>query len=192
LVLRNKEDDVFGFKIDPHRLFQLEKVLDLHKTFSGRYFKWIDLRRWNVVKQAFSYTRARKTGVWHMFSGADSGGVASTTSTVEVVDQEVWADIKRIITAEQSIEKYYSNRGILPMRAFYEELYDSKQEFLSRVLYEINPDRVWAGTELAVDQTRKISNEINAEMEFDFFKRNINTLSRMMSQRGVIDVTTLG
>lgn len=51
---------VFGFKINPQRLEWLHQLIDLASTFSPDYAAWIYLRRWNFVKQAFSFVAAKK------------------------------------------------------------------------------------------------------------------------------------
>ena len=83
----------FGFKINPDRLKWLSEYVDISLTFPQDFCSWIDMRRWNIVKQAFSFARAKKTGKWHSFSNEESTQVASEGSNVEVSDSDVWSRI---------------------------------------------------------------------------------------------------
>ena len=116
---------VFGFQINPERLFHLEKLIDFRKTFAG--FAMIDLRRRDFVAQAFSFARARKSGQWHNVEGPPP----------EVSDAEVWHSIGGIIGNEQRIDRWYVQNRLSPMHLVYEDIVADRHAVMTRILHYI-------------------------------------------------------
>ncbi len=116
---------------------------DIPKTFSQDTTAWIDMRRWNLIKQALSFVVAKHTGVWHRYKGRSQGD--SGLDRFDISDLALWQDILAIVTQEQKIDEFYKQNNITPLRIWYEELFDSKPALVLRVLKIIDPQVNLAG-----------------------------------------------
>jgi LPS sulfotransferase NodH len=179
---RHKTGQTFGFKIDPRRLKALSAYMDVAATFEPSHTAWIDMRRWNIVKQAFSFARARRSGRWHAFEGK-AQEVAPTSS---VTDEEVWTNLNAILMQEREIETFYRRTAIFPLKIVYEEIYDSKPDILMRVLHEIDPNRDWPDIGQIKGATQKLASEDDAAEELAFLKRHRALVARIMRERDTI------
>ncbi|WP_304073542.1 Stf0 family sulfotransferase [Maricaulis maris] len=169
-------NSTFGFKINPTRLFWLGAKLDIDRTLVRGGVEWIDMRRNNIVKQAISFTRAQMTGAWHQIRGE-----GEQDETVElpqsIFDDEysdirdnIWKNIRNIVQQERSIDQFYANRNMKPMRLLYEDLLDSRASVFSRVVTQIlgsQPED--AGISLPETKTIKIATE--EQWELDMLRR---------------------
>ena len=192
LVEKYREGEVFGFKIDPDRLLWLSKYVDVRRTFNLDNSFWIDMRRWNIVHQAFSFVRAKKTGVWHDF-GVTANGAQNTTfiegADLKIADTEIFRFIKHIIRAERDADAFFAASDIIPPEIFYEEIYDDKIGLVLRILHKIDANRNWPKLGARIGKTKKLANDDNLlEMEL-FVRRNIGVVSQVMDARKTI---TLG
>ena len=161
----------FGFKINPDRLKWLSEYVDISLTFPQGFCSWIDMRRWNIVKQAFSFARAKKTGKWHSFSNEESTQAASDGSNVEVSDSDVWKEILSILRQERNIKEFYRDRNISPLVIFYEEIFDSKRQLLLKVLHQIKaPVHDIKLLDHVLDGTRKFTHDEALERAEDYFQ----------------------
>ena len=182
LVKRHGKAGTFGFKSDAQRLGWLGEVIDLERTFGPATTKWVDLRRWNLVKQAFSYARARASGVWHDFGGAERPAGSITPE-----DAAIFRDIARIVQQERWFDRHYHKTGIQPLKINYEEIYDSGIQLTQRVLYHIDPERAWPFEALEGGKTQKLSKPEDAAAEDHFVARNIALVSEIMGKRGAFN-----
>jgi LPS sulfotransferase NodH len=179
---RHKTGQTFGFKIDPRRLKSLSAFVDVASTFDPAHTAWIDMRRWNLVKQAFSFARARRSGRWHVFEGKAVEGAP----TPAVTDEEVWTNLTAILKQERAIETFYRRNAIFPLKIVYEEIYDSKPDILMRVLYEIDPNRDWPDIGQIKGATQKLASDEDAAEELAFLKRHRALVARIMRERDTI------
>ncbi len=189
----------FGFKINPRRLDWLGQYIDLQHSFAPPFCSWIDMKRRNIVKQAFSFARAHKSGKWHDFTnrakapvdGPDAAETAPDFHPVE--DRMVWHHLAMILGQEQQIETFYRTTGFQPLRIFYEEISDSKAQLLIKVLHHIGaalPDPGDLGQ--TRDGTRKLARDPRAdEEEYRFCLRYADLLGEINLQRAEIDVSGL-
>jgi LPS sulfotransferase NodH len=179
---RHKTGSTFGFKIDPRRLKNLSSFVDVAATFDPAHTAWIDMRRWNIVKQAFSFARAKRSGRWHAFEGA--APVEAATSAVS--DDDIWTNLTAILKQEREIEVFYRRNAIAPLKIVYEEIYDSKPDILMRVLHEIDPNRDWPDIGEIKGATQKLASEEDAAEEVAFLKRHRALVARIMRERDTI------
>lgn len=191
-ILRKYSDNgCFGFKINPQRLFWLGDFVDLPNTFSPQHTAWIDMRRWNLVKQGFSFALAKKTGRWHRYIGEQKGGDTNINNTVDISDYEIWRDVISIIKQEQLIDSFYKRYGLSPLRIWYEEIFDSKDQLLVRVAKCINEN--FEGLTLGVDgKTERLSNNTYSMREIEFVSKYANLINSISSMRDVINTDELG
>lgn len=184
----------FGFKINPRRLAWLGEYVDLAHSFAPPFCSWIDLKRRNIVKQAFSFARAHKSGKWHDFTNK---AAANTTDSGPgfhpVEDRLVWHHLTMILGQEQQIETFYRTTGFQPLRIFYEEIFDSKAQLLVKTLHHIgaalpDPDAL----DQTTDGTRKLARDKRADAEeYRFCLRYADLLAMIDGQRADIDVSQL-
>lgn len=167
----------FGLKIDGMRLEWLSQICDLRQSFSPDSTAWVDMRRLNLVKQAFSFARAKATGIWHSLEASgDSLGKSMPvppTPASPVTDTAVWHEIMAIIRTERLMDRTYAELGVQPLRIFYEELLDSKRHILQRLLVHCFPRRVLRITELEFkDATQKLAGAKEDGDELAFLERH--------------------
>ncbi len=181
------DQGVFGFKTNPRRLFWLGEFVDLAATFPSASTAWIDMRRWNLVKQALSFVVAKKTGKWHQFKDQSE---PVDPGAVEISDLDLWAAIIDIVAQEQAADHFYRQNDIVPLRIYYEELADSKALLLQRVARYIRPD--WEGNCAATgDGTAKLNKDIYANREMGFVQRHAAKLNEICATRDKIDLVDL-
>lgn len=179
LATRHADDGTFGFKIDPMRLAWLETVMATVPTMGGPAGVWIDMRRRDIVKQAFSFARAKRTGQWHIFADRP----AARAGHVAVTDEEVWAEVAHILRNEAWIDAYYARHDLRPLRILYEDLHESRLHVLCRVLHAIDPHRAWESVQGIADGTVKLAGAAEAADELDFVMRHVARVSRLMEGR---------
>lgn len=187
LVARYNRDGTFGFKIDPMRLSWLEQYVSTVPTFGGPATPWIDMRRLDLVKQAFSFGRAKRSGRWHRFARNPD----ESNAHVSVPDGQVWHEMGLILRNEQWINAFYARNDLRPLRIFYEELQDSHNHLLRRVLHKIDPGRQWGSLSHVEDITLKLAAEADAAEEFEFVTRHIEKLSQILAERDRFDFAPL-
>lgn len=185
---RFKTGETFGFKIDGMRLGWLSSLCDVERSFGGGSTQWIDMRRLNIVQQAFSFARAKKSGVWHLFTRKDPKAtqIKQLQQGTSVADADVWSEIFRLCEAERTLDRLYRDAKVEPLRIVYEELRDSKPQLLLRVLAHVFPERSFAPEVIrVVDGTLKVSSEANEIEETAFcarFSRQINAVYQMRAE----------
>ena len=187
IVSRNADDGCFGFKTNSQRLFWLGSLVDLVKTFSPAFTSWIDMRRLNLVKQGISYAVARKSGVWHDFKNSDSSSILTSTQ-VEITDHMIWQEILAVVLLEQSMDEFCRNNNILPLKIFYEEIFDSKTTLLTRVCDFARPG--WQVDISGIkERTGKLDKSGYANLEEKFTERYSGLLNEIYSNRAHISVS---
>lgn len=175
----------FGFKINPHRLLWLNHLVDLAKTFPSNNAAWIDMRRWNLVKQALSFVKAKKSGVWHRYKGDSK--VVSGQDCCETNELDLWREILNIVEAEQQIEKFYNEGNISPLRIWYEEIFDSKSALILRVLKFIDPQTDINNIEFDGD-TERLNQRVMINAELSFISKYSYVLNKIYASRNSFDV----
>lgn len=177
---------LFGFKIDSMRLQWLSRYVDIASSFPLETTAWIDMRRLNLVKQAFSYERAKRSGVWHVFSDRpqpDAAPVAGNEPSIP--DDAVWRQIFNILAAELALDEIHAQVGVRPLRIVYEELLDSKQLLLHRILAAIHPDKTFSREETVVaDGTKRLSSDVEEPQEIDFCIKHAREINMVYQVRG--------
>lgn len=178
----------FGFKINPQRLFWLNQLVNLPKTFAPDTTAWLDMRRWNLVKQALSFVVAKKTGLWHRFKSA--GQADSVFDEITISDQDIWREIFYIVEAEQQVDEFYSQNNIVPLRIWYEELFDSRSALVLRVLIFIDPKGAQQICECDGD-TERLNQGATIDVELAFIEKYGIVLNDLYAKRNSIDVSAL-
>lgn len=186
IIAQRRTGQAFGLKIDGLRLGWLSSVCDLVQSFPSSTTAWIDMRRLNLVKQAFSFARAKKTGIWHV-QATDRNPeerIQKAQGELEVPDHAIWKEILSIIRSEKAMDSFYASAGLRPLRIVYEELLDSKPTLMLRVLAHLFPDRSFSVEQVTVaDGTQKISAAKNDIDELRFIELNAKILNAVYSLR---------
>ncbi len=184
MVNELKDGDVFGFKIDPKRIKWLGSLIDWEATFPPGSTAWIDMRRINIVKQAFSFATAKQTGFWHNIEGK-----ASEKDVVpeKIEESEVWRMIFSIVRDETYLNALYERSGISPLRLKYEELSDSKDQVVVRALNEIDPDFDWVLDDFISGATEKLDRKAQSVPQRDFVQAYASELNYISRMRGNYD-----
>lgn len=169
----------FNFKINPTRLFWLARMVDLHRTFASNTV-WVDMRRLNMVKQAFSFARAMVTGVWHRRHGDPIQ--TALEPTYEELEPVVFECIAEISRQERNIEDLYKALGVSPLRLFYEDLLDSKRQVLIQVLTRIDPTLDAFALSSSEGNTRRLAKD-DDPMELEFVRRHAARINKLRAHR---------
>lgn len=178
----------FGFQINPTRFFWLREVLSETNLFDPQEVKWIDMRRQNILAQAYSFARARASGKWHRLAAEKQ---ENTNAPTKLNDALVWNDIIRILDQEIAIEKFYVENRVLPLRLFYEELQDDKYKVLGSVVQYLGAtsEQIAPFTGVLEDKTVKLKDLKNKEEEMSFFLRYIPALNHLNRMRDRMNVS---
>jgi len=174
-----KTGTTFGFKSDARRLAHLDGLIDLAKTFDPARTAWIDMRRLNIVKQAFSFARAKASGHWHSFETR-----AMAAPRAVVTDADVWLNLGFVLEQERWLDAFYAKHALVPLKIHYEEISDSKPQLLARVLHAIDPKRDWPDLAGVDGKTRKLASAEDADEENRFLHRHIGLISEILANRG--------
>lgn len=183
LVARYARNGVFGFKSNPNRIGWLAEHLDFSATFSSISTAWIDMRRWNLVRQAYSFLRAKKSGTWHRFTDGRYLPTTAPMAQVALDDAAVWAEIRAILRQEVQAEGFYSDWAITPLRSWYEELHESKRSLLLRVGRHIGRPLTLADMTDISDRTEKLATLEDVTKEDSFVERHAEALNRISELR---------
>lgn len=114
---------------------------------------------------------------------SESAGGHVVIRNVHVDDSAVWRFLSRVVSAEQMIDQYYRELGIRPFRIFYEQIYDTRRELFSRVIYHIDSGRDWGSLSDTSGSTRKLSGESEADNEMRFVQRYRPEIAYLYAER---------
>ncbi|GEM_PF-2180563 len=148
IVDRSATNRRFGFEIDPFRFEQLHQMAAFGEVFPAREAVFFWMTRRDIVGQAWSYAKAKKGGVWHLYA---DGGEARTDAPEAAIgpraridDGEWWRELLLLLRGERIVEAYFAEAGITPYRLDYEMLVTDKYRVVTRVLQALRcaPDEI--------------------------------------------------
>lgn len=188
IVGRYSRDGVFGFQINPERFFWLGEIIDTEKMFVRSGSSWLDMRRRNIVGQAFSFARARASGTWHKYQGA----MTDESTRIDVADEMVWSYIMKIANQEQLMDHYYKKRNISPLRLFYEDMLENKHFVVMSVLNHLGIYARGVSSRLLEiqDRTLPVRSEKDVEQELRFYERHLDAIEWLQRHRDRLHLPT--
>jgi LPS sulfotransferase NodH len=140
VVRRTVSNRRFGFEIDPYRFEQLREFLSFTDIFPPRRAVFFWMTRRDIVGQAWSYAKAKRTGLWHRFADGserrlppvepDAGGPIS--------DAVWWREIMLTLKGERLIEDFFTTARITPYRLDYEMLVADRWRTVVSVLQALS------------------------------------------------------
>jgi len=131
LVREHSSHGRFGFEIDPIRFASLRQLLNFTGIFPPEITSLFWMTRRNIVAQAWSFAKAKVSGVWHL----DQWGlVPDAVDSGIVTDRDVWREIALVLRGEQSMEAFFSEYDLKPCRIDYEMLVADKNATMIKVL----------------------------------------------------------
>ena len=182
VVRRYSRNGCFGFKINPRRLSWLSEAIDIEATFPATGCAWIGMKRLNIVKQAFSYARARTSGHWHTVVGR-----STAPDEIEAVAEEfVWGNLISILEEEKLFEDLVSSNSLKPMRIAYEEVHDSKDQLMIRIASHIREDVDVRPNIASMKYNIEKLKSTGLDEEADFTNRYSRLINSIMSERDTI------
>lgn len=137
----------FGFEIDPLRFQQLRELVSFPDIFAPRRTAFFWMTRRDIVRQGWSFAKAKKTGLWHHFADGsekrlhapihDPGG-----ETID--DAEWWREIILVLKGERIMEDFFAAAHIAPHRLDYEMLVADRRRTVVGVLQALScrPDDI--------------------------------------------------
>jgi LPS sulfotransferase NodH len=155
-------------------------------VFTADYAAWIDMRRFNFVKQSLSFLRAKKTGVWHIF---DSDKTLSSEMQ-PIADRQIWNHIIMILEQEEYIESFYKRSEIKPLRIWYEGIFDSEKTLVLRTINYIDPS-FKPDSDVPVGKTKRLNTREYDDVELRFVSRYADLINKIACERGNIDMQQL-
>lgn len=173
-----------GFQIDPMRLSWLQDYKEMHV---GNLFHNLGtifyLTRNDLVGQAYSFARAKSSGIWHVKKG-DSG--SNTDDSIDrVPDNIMWQEMLSILHDEYWTELAFNIAGIQPIRLAYEDLVTDQLQTVARILIAIgrmpvNGLQLDSGTG---DMTAKISYSARHHHVIEFYEKYFHVLKDVQELR---------
>lgn len=174
----------FGFQIDPMRLAWLQ-------GFSTTYFRNLFhsvgavayMTRRDLVSQAYSFARAKASGVWHVTAGQVNKDVNFGADYVD--DSVMWEEMLSILHDEYWAERAFTLSGVIPYRLTYEDLVADAYQAISRLLIVVgrHPDGL---IELGGDDskdTKKIAYQAKDRVLVEFWQRYSDVVREVMRLR---------
>jgi LPS sulfotransferase NodH len=179
----------FGAEIDAWRFEHLRQYMDIETVFPPglRAFFW--LTREDVVSQAYSFAVAKRTGRWHTFH--EAGKIDSINQAVS--DGEVWRQVLLVLSQEQSMQRFFDDKGLKPHRLTYEQLVADKYMTIMRVMDQLR--RSGPQIEAYIEQIRDSTQQIQYSDKYaylcGFMQRFRSQLEYIELERPRISLTEL-
>jgi trehalose 2-sulfotransferase len=167
---------VFGAKVHWHQFTHLTaKIRDirgvvsndsenLQATFPG--LRYVFLTRRDKVRQAVSYYRAIKTGIWWAFR-PDATGVRRPPEQRDVVVplfdfEQIDQWVLRLTAFETNWRRYFTNLGIKPIEVVYEDFVESYESTVLAILNSLEIP-VPEGLVLPPPRLQKLADEVSED-----------------------------
>jgi LPS sulfotransferase NodH len=130
----------FGFEIDPYRFEQLRELISFPDIFLPRQTVFFWMTRRDIVSQAWSYAKAKQTGLWHRFAdGSEKRLPAIEPAPGDVISDAVWwREIIVMLKGERIIEDFFTASRITPYRLDYEMLVTDRLRTVVSVLQALS------------------------------------------------------
>lgn len=125
----------FGFQIDPLRFVHLKQSIDFFNVFPRPTTPLFWMTRRDIVAQAWSFAKAKITGVWHAHQ---LGLVTDVADKRIVTDRDIWREIALILHSEQMMENFFSEYSLDPCRIDYEMLVADRNATVIRVMQRLD------------------------------------------------------
>ena len=155
VVAHSASNRRFGIEIDPFRCERLRELMDFTGVFPRDTAVFFWMTRRDIVGQAWSYAKAKKTGHWHLYT--DGAAPAGTPPDAPIADHEWWSEILLMLRAEQLMERFFAAAGIEPHRLDYEMLVTDRRRTVIAVLQALScsPDAIAQRLDRLDDATRR-------------------------------------
>jgi LPS sulfotransferase NodH len=133
----------FGFEIDPFRFQQLRELVSFPDIFAPRRTVFFWMTRRDIVGQAWSFAKAKKTGLWHRFTDGSEKRLHEPAGEA-IDDPEWWREIILMLIGERIMEDYFATARITPYRLDYEMLVTERRRTVVSVLQALScgPDEI--------------------------------------------------
>jgi LPS sulfotransferase NodH len=174
----------FGFQIDPMRLAWLQSYKTMSvETLFQRIGRIIYMTRNEIISQAYSFARAKASGVWHVLKNSSEKRVDSKIDNIS--DSTLWEEMLSILHDEFWAERAFSIAGVKPIRLTYEDLVADPNQIISKLLIAVGryPDGgiTIGGNSRKV--TKKVSYSTRDSVITDFYQRYLPVLIEMQEMR---------
>jgi LPS sulfotransferase NodH len=189
LVRRTASYGRFGAAVDPFRFASLAPLIDIAGVFAPAQAVFFWLTRRDIVGQAWSYAKAKKTGLWHEYAdGSEERSEIPADTTI--ADTDWWREIIYILLGEQRMEAYFAATGIAPRRLTYEALIADRSGTTAGVLHALScrPDEIARRLPTLSDKTRQQRYADRDAARANFCARYAAELQEIEETRQTIDV----
>ena len=177
----SSQEGIFGVQLSYPQYSYLDEIIPLEGIL-GNDFKWFILSRKNIVLQAISLFIAIRTGVFHRYC---FDGDLDTRNLMEIDydEKQITKHIVDIVRHEQSFERLFVERGVLPVRYYYEDMVENKVGTIQQFSRSLG-----VNAEVVVNDThavKRLSNKINYEFEERYRACNGNYLEELFLSRNL-------
>jgi LPS sulfotransferase NodH len=185
----------FGCEIDPFRFQQLRELIAFPEVFSPRRSVFFWMTRRDIVAQAWSYAKAKQTGLWQLFADGSEKRLAAVEpgdgSTID--DRRWWRELILLLENERTIEAYFAASGITPYRLDYEMLVADRQRTVVSVLQALfcGPEEIAQNLRVGADHTQRNRYEDWTGAMIDFCARYRSELREVELRRSAVDLEGL-
>jgi len=172
-------EGIFGVQLSYPQYRCLNEIIPLEGVL-GDGFKWFFLRRKNIVQQAISLYIAHNTGVYHWYC-FDPDKDSRSLADIPYDNARITRFIEEILDHERKFERVFTERGVEPVRLYYEELVDNAASIMQIFREELGVDRgLLANDTKAV---RRLFGGINAKFEERYRSQNRRYLEGLSMSR---------
>ena len=178
IVLREQSNQRFGIEIDAERLRAIHETIAIKNLFTSPAAVVFYMYRRDILGQAWSWARARKSGIWHI--GIEQTDMPRTEAVPSI--KEIAVELVRIKRNEEFLQRFFTQNNLKPIHIEYESLVTDPVATLYSLLVnlgitkaQIQAIKLEAGKTKQLDYTEK--HRVLLEFHAQYFEV-LNDLSR--------------
>ena len=159
----------FGFKINVDRFDNLKSIIDLKSLLPRKAPTYFWMTREDIIAQAFSFARAKKTGHWHDYT---THSVGQPSDTLKLAYADLWREVLLIVRQERAFLDFARESDISPIALNYEQMVSDKKMLALRVMTALGCDAKDAGKFILTmeDKTKRLDPGDKYQLLVDFFE----------------------
>ena len=115
-----------GTKIDILDLFILERYFDLIQI-APQSLKWIWLCRRDKPKQAISYIRATRTGIYRLGTDSSPETIARAYAEINIESNDLYRETAWSFLVEDTWRQFFNQNEITPHQIYYEDFIEESR-----------------------------------------------------------------
>ena len=179
----------FGFQINVQNLPYLEELVDVTSLFPAGHRTYFWMTRQDILSQAYSFARAKKSGHWHSFEYDNkSYSIGAPNAELHLNDLSIWKEVLLLVSQERQFDAYAREHGLTFMPINYEQMVTDRSMVALNVLTSLGCDTETLGSYLlgAVNKTKRLDAGNKYQELIPLFDKYRDVIFRLNRERGSI------